>query len=62
MPDRQHNPLGSGHNDRERSSRTHEKVVGIGIGAADLEELHQVMELPVDITADGYGAFLVEPV
>jgi hypothetical protein len=38
--------------------RTHEKVVGIGVGSTNLEELHQVVELAVDITTDGDGAFL----
>lgn len=38
--------------------RTHEEVVGIGVGATNLEELHQVVELAVDITTDGDGAFL----
>jgi hypothetical protein len=36
---------------------THEKVVGIGVGSTNLEELHQVVELAVDITTDGDGAF-----
>jgi hypothetical protein len=40
------------------SRRTHEEVVGVGVGASDLEELHQIVELAVDISADGDGAFL----
>ena len=39
-------------------ARTHEEVVGIWVGAADLEELHQVVELAMDISAHGDGAFL----
>jgi hypothetical protein len=38
--------------------RTHEEVVGVGVGAANLEQLHEVVELTVDITADGDRAFL----
>ena len=34
----------------------HEEVVGVRVGTADLEELHQVVELAVDVTADGDGA------
>ena len=30
----------------------HEEVVGVGALAADLEELHQVLELTVNIAAD----------
>lgn len=39
--------------------RTHKEVVGVGIGTPNLEELHQVMELPVDVSADSNGTFLV---
>ena len=35
----------------------HEEVVGVRVGPADLEELHQVVELAVDVAADGDGAF-----
>jgi hypothetical protein len=38
--------------------RTHEEVVGVGVGASDLEELHQIVELAVDISADGDRTFL----
>lgn len=37
---------------------THEKVVGVRIGSANLEQLHQIVELPVNITTDGDWAFL----
>lgn len=37
---------------------THEQVVGVGVRAANLEQLHQVMELAVDVTTHGDGAFL----
>lgn len=37
---------------------THEKVVCVGIGAADLEQLHEVMKLPMNITTNSDGAFL----
>lgn len=42
--------------------RTHEEVVGVGVGTTNLEQLHQVVELAVDITADGDGAFLASEV
>lgn len=35
----------------------HEEVVCVWVGAADLEELHQVVELAVDVAADGDWAF-----
>ena len=35
----------------------HEEVVGVRVGPADLEELHQVVELAVDVAAHGDGAF-----
>ena len=35
----------------QRWSRTHKEVVGVGDISADSEELHQVMELPMDIAA-----------
>ena len=31
---------------------THEEVVGVGALSADLEELHQVLELSVNVAAD----------
>lgn len=34
----------------------HEEVVGIGIGSSDLEQLHQVVELTVDVTANCHRA------
>lgn len=40
------------------NERTHEQVVGVGVGTADLEQLHQVVELAVYITAHCNGAFL----
>jgi hypothetical protein len=40
--------------------RTHEEVVGVRVGATDLEQLHQIMELAVYITTDGDGAFLCD--
>lgn len=43
---------------RGRGWRTHEEVVGVGVGAADLEQLHQVVELAVNVTAHSDGAFL----
>lgn len=39
--------------------RTHEEVVGVGIGAANFEELHKIVELAVDVAAHGNGAFLM---
>ena len=33
---------------------SHEEVVGLRRLAADLKELAKIMELPVDITADGH--------
>ena len=38
--------------------RTHEKVIGIGVWTANLEQLHQVVELAMDIAAHSDGAFL----
>jgi hypothetical protein len=38
--------------------RTHEQVVGVGVRATNLEQLHQVVELSVDVTTDCDGAFL----
>lgn len=38
--------------------QTHKEVVGVGIWATNLEQLHQVMELAVDVAADCDGAFL----
>lgn len=35
----------------------HEQVVGVGRAAPDAEQLHQVVELPVDIPAHGHGTF-----
>lgn len=36
---------------------THEKIVGIWVGTTDSEQLHQIMKLTVDITADCDRAF-----
>lgn len=38
---------------------THEEVVGVWVWTTNLEQLHQVMELAVDITAHGHWAFLL---
>lgn len=38
---------------------THEEVVGVGVGATNLEQLHQVVELAMNITTDSNWAFLV---
>jgi hypothetical protein len=38
--------------------RTHEEVVCVRVGSANLEELHQVVELAVYVAADCDGAFL----
>ena len=38
---------------------THEEVVGVWVWTANLEQLHQVMELAVDVTAHGHWAFLL---
>jgi hypothetical protein len=35
--------------------RTQEQVVGVGAGPANLENLHHVEELAVDVTDDGHG-------
>ena len=35
----------------------HEQVVGVGWLATDLEQLHQVVELAVNVTAHGHRAF-----
>ena len=35
----------------------HEEVVGVWVWPADFEEFHQVVELAVDVAADGHGAF-----
>jgi len=35
----------------------HEEVVGVGVRSSNLEQLHQVMELTMYITTNGYGAF-----
>ncbi len=37
---------------------THEEVIRVGIGAADFEQLHQVVELAVYVSADRDWAFL----
>ena len=41
-----------------QGNRTHEEVVCVRVGTANLEELHEIMELAVDITTDGDGTFL----
>lgn len=35
----------------------HEQVVGVRRTPADTEQFHQIVELPVDVPADSYGAF-----
>lgn len=37
---------------------THEQIVRVWVGAADAEELHQIMELAMNITTDCDWAFL----
>lgn len=37
---------------------THEEIVCVRIGSANSKQLHQVVKLPVDITADGDRTFL----
>lgn len=37
---------------------THEEIVGVRVGAANLEEFHEVVELTMDISANGHRAFL----
>ena len=36
---------------------THEEIVGVRVGAANLEEFHEVVELTMDISANGHRAF-----
>ena len=38
--------------------RTEEEIVGVRVGAANLEKLHQIVELAVDVSTHGDGAFL----
>lgn len=45
-----------------QGGRTHKEVVGVRVGASNLEELHQVVELTVNVSADGDGAFLAAAV
>lgn len=40
---------------------THEEVVGVGVRSTNLEQLHQVVELTVNITAHCNRAFLSRP-
>ena len=44
----------------EAAERTHEEVVCVGVWATNFEQLHQVVELAVNVSTDGDGAFLVE--
>jgi hypothetical protein len=37
---------------------THEKIVGIRVRATDLEQLHQIVELAMYISANRHRAFL----
>ncbi len=37
---------------------THEEIVGVRVRAANLKELHQVVELTVDVAANSHWAFL----
>lgn len=41
---------------------THKEVVGIRVGTSDPEQLHQVVELAVDVTTHCYGASLANSV
>jgi hypothetical protein len=40
---------------------THEEIVGIRVGTSNLEKLHQVVELAMDIAANRHRAFLSKP-
>lgn len=42
-------------------TQTHEKIVGVGIRSTNFEEFHEIVELTVDVTANGYGTFLANP-
>lgn len=39
---------------------THEEVVGVWVWSADLEKLHQIVELTMDIAAHRHRAFLLQ--
>ena len=41
-----------------RDMYTHEKIVCVWIGPANLEQLHEIVELAVDVSAHRYWAFL----
>lgn len=45
---------------KEERVLTHEEVVGIWVWTTDLEQLHQVVELTMDITAHRHRAFLLQ--
>jgi len=45
-------------NGDEIDKLTHKEVVRIGIGAPDLEKLHEIVKLAVYVAADGDRAFL----
>ena len=38
--------------------RTHEEIVGVRIGAANLEQLHEIVKLAMYIATNSDGAFL----
>jgi hypothetical protein len=38
---------------------THEEVVGVWVWTTNLEQLHQIMELAVNVTTHGHWAFLL---
>lgn len=42
-----------------RIKPTHEKIVGIRTRATDSEELHEIVKLAMDISADRYRTFLL---
>lgn len=41
-----------------RGCHTHEEIIGIGVGTANLEQLHKIVKLAVDVPAHRDGAFL----
>lgn len=45
---------------RKRAILTHEEIIGIGVGTADTEQFHEIMELAVYISAYRHWAFLWE--
>ena len=45
---------------QHRLELTHEKIIGIWIRSSDSEQLHEIVELSVDISADRDGTSLGE--